>query len=256
MDTWMYIAIGDIFIGLGLWIIGMRLVNNYKIPAIDMFPRKENPYRLLVLFPHPDDESFAAGGTIARYASKDNVEVRVVCFTRGEAGEFNGEEDHGLDLGTIRTKEFANSMKQLGIENHELKNLPDGKLSQTKALREKVEKTIREFHPTTVITYEEGGMYNHSDHVALTTTLLDVYHRNKQYELYLSTIPKKLESKFNFKIKNEPNISVKVWRQKLKKLRAFKAHKSQYNGFSFTRKIIFLVFILLHTREYYYKVPK
>jgi len=40
---------------------------------------------LLVILPHPDDESFPMGGTLAKYAA-DHVRVTLVCATRGEAG--------------------------------------------------------------------------------------------------------------------------------------------------------------------------
>jgi len=41
--------------------------------------------RLLLAFPHPDDESFGPGGTIAKYA-REGVDVHYVCATRGEVG--------------------------------------------------------------------------------------------------------------------------------------------------------------------------
>ncbi len=47
--------------------------------------RKIKPKRMLVILAHPDDESFAAGGTLAKYAHQD-VQVILLCATRGEAG--------------------------------------------------------------------------------------------------------------------------------------------------------------------------
>ena len=41
---------------------------------------------LLFLLAHPDDETFIAGGTIAKYAAA-GVEVGVICATRGERGK-------------------------------------------------------------------------------------------------------------------------------------------------------------------------
>ena len=43
------------------------------------------PKRMLVILAHPDDESFATGGTLAKYALQD-VQVILLCATRGEAG--------------------------------------------------------------------------------------------------------------------------------------------------------------------------
>jgi hypothetical protein len=45
-----------------------------------------NHNRLLTVFAHPDDETFGTGGTLARYAHQD-VEVYLICATRGEVGE-------------------------------------------------------------------------------------------------------------------------------------------------------------------------
>jgi LmbE family N-acetylglucosaminyl deacetylase len=41
--------------------------------------------RILGVFAHPDDESFCAGGTFAKYVAT-GAEVMVVSATRGEAG--------------------------------------------------------------------------------------------------------------------------------------------------------------------------
>ena len=43
------------------------------------------PKSLLVILPHPDDESFPMGGTLAKYAADHNY-VTLICATRGEAG--------------------------------------------------------------------------------------------------------------------------------------------------------------------------
>ena len=45
----------------------------------------ENQKRMLVILAHPDDESFAIGGTLAKYAHQ-GVQVVLLCATRGEAG--------------------------------------------------------------------------------------------------------------------------------------------------------------------------
>jgi LmbE family N-acetylglucosaminyl deacetylase len=41
---------------------------------------------LVVVVAHPDDETFGCGSLIAQ-ASADGARVRVICATRGEAGE-------------------------------------------------------------------------------------------------------------------------------------------------------------------------
>lgn len=62
---------------------------------------------LLAVFAHPDDEAFAAGGTLARYAA-EGAEVRLVCATRGEAGSL-GEPPRfePARLGAVRAQELS-----------------------------------------------------------------------------------------------------------------------------------------------------
>ena len=40
---------------------------------------------LMVILAHPDDESFAIGGTLAKYAA-EGANITLICATRGEAG--------------------------------------------------------------------------------------------------------------------------------------------------------------------------
>ena len=44
---------------------------------------------LLAVFAHPDDEAFAVGGTLSRYAA-EGCKVHLVTATRGEAGRISG----------------------------------------------------------------------------------------------------------------------------------------------------------------------
>ena len=49
------------------------------------------PLTLLAVFAHPDDESFACGGTLTRYESQ-GVRVVSICATRGEVGMISDPE--------------------------------------------------------------------------------------------------------------------------------------------------------------------
>ena len=57
------------------------------------------PSRILAVFAHPDDETFLAGGTLAKYAAQGH-DVFVASATRGEAGK-RGE------YGSLTVEEFA-----------------------------------------------------------------------------------------------------------------------------------------------------
>ena len=50
--------------------------------------------RVLVLAPHPDDETFGCGGSLALHAEAGDP-VKVVFLTNGAAGEASGKTDKG-----------------------------------------------------------------------------------------------------------------------------------------------------------------
>src|SRR6266550_2207519 len=81
---------------------------------------------LLAIFAHPDDESLAMGGTLARY-SHAGVEVSLVCATRGEWGSIS---DPALatreNLAEVREGELRAACQVLGISQLHFLDCPDG----------------------------------------------------------------------------------------------------------------------------------
>ena len=64
--------------------------------------------RLLLIFPHPDDESYGSGGTMARYVREGTTDVFLLTLTRGEASR------QGPRLGL--TKEQMGEMRSREME--------------------------------------------------------------------------------------------------------------------------------------------
>ena len=73
---------------------------------------------VLGIFAHPDDESLACGGTLARLADA-GCHVVVVCASRGEAGSIR---DPALvpdgDLGGVRVQELRDAARVLHVAVH------------------------------------------------------------------------------------------------------------------------------------------
>jgi LmbE family N-acetylglucosaminyl deacetylase len=80
--------------------------------------------RLVVVAPHPDDETLGAGGLIAA-SRKNGGEVHVVAVTDGEAA-YPGVDD----LGLLRTNEQEQALQILGVESSQITrlHLPDSNL--------------------------------------------------------------------------------------------------------------------------------
>ncbi len=126
--------------------------------------------RLLAVLAHPDDESFAIGGTIARYAS-GGVSVHLVTATSGQSGRwFHGEDRPDDDeVGRVREKELRDAADVLGIREVHLLGYRDGALDRLEP-REAVAKIadhIRRIRPQVVVTFDPFGVYGHPDHVAI-----------------------------------------------------------------------------------------
>jgi len=128
------------------------------------------PMRILGIFAHPDDESFCAGGTLARYAAL-GAEVMVVSATRGEAGQIRSA---GIatrrTLGQVRAQELSLACQRLGIQHAVCLDYGDGRLQgvDQDVLIGAIVQIIRSFRPEVVITFGPDGGYGHPDHIAIS----------------------------------------------------------------------------------------
>ena len=129
-----------------------------------------DPWRLLCVFAHPDDESMGMGGTLAKY-SAEGVETHLVCASRGERGWFGPEgQNPGLGaLGQIREKELENAVRELGMKGFYFLDYIDGEVDDADPAEaiEKIMTYIRRIMPHVVVTFPPDGNYGHPDHIAV-----------------------------------------------------------------------------------------
>ena len=114
--------------------------------------------RILVLSPHPDDESIGCGGTLCRHAQAGD-EVYVVFLTSGEKG------GHGRPVAeTIRVREgeARAAAKILGITQLEFWHEPDGNLRATPAVVGKLRAKLKAIRPDVIYVTHDQEM--HPDH--------------------------------------------------------------------------------------------
>jgi LmbE family N-acetylglucosaminyl deacetylase len=124
---------------------------------------------VLAVFAHPDDESLACGGTLARL-SDAGVRVVLMCGSRGESGSVS---DPALltdgDLAAVRTRELREAAAVLGISDVIVMDHPDGDLrwDRVSEFHDDIVEAIRTYQPEAVITFAEDGLYWHLDHVGV-----------------------------------------------------------------------------------------
>jgi N-acetyl-1-D-myo-inositol-2-amino-2-deoxy-alpha-D-glucopyranoside deacetylase len=118
---------------------------------------------LLAVFAHPDDESLAAGGSLARHAAA-GARTAVVTATWAPA--------------TQRAAELADALRILGAGEPRMLGYADAKVPESAPgaprwcdvpLVEAVHRLvieIREFRPDALVTFDAlGGLTGHPDHV-------------------------------------------------------------------------------------------
>ena len=126
--------------------------------------------RVLGVFPHPDDEAYAAGGLLAM-AAASGAHVIVCCATRGENGVLQGAASYvGQTIADVRAAELTASCRALGAAEPWLLDLPDGGLAAMDAAAGQacMARVLDHVQPDLVVTLGIDGVYGHTDHLACT----------------------------------------------------------------------------------------
>ena len=177
--------------------------------------------RLLLVHAHPDDETLATGGTMARYAAAPDTSVTLVTCTLGEEGEVIPPElallapDAADQLGGYRIGELAAACAALGVTDHRFLGgtgrwrdsgmvlaghgvraatpgrlhpralaAPDAFADQVDALTAVLEEVV----PQVVVTYAADGGYGHPDHVRAHEIAVAAVRRVPEVERLYATV--------------------------------------------------------------------
>jgi mycothiol S-conjugate amidase len=139
------------------------------------------PRTLLVVYAHPDDESFANAGTLARYAA-EGVAVHYACATRGECGAVAPELLEGYDdIAGLRSAELASAARAIGLAAVHFLGYRDSGMAgapenqhpgalvraDPERVAGQVVALIRALRPLVVLTFGPYGGYGHPDHIAI-----------------------------------------------------------------------------------------
>ena len=120
----------------------------------------ESVRNILVISPHPDDESIGCGGAIATFANAGDL-VTVVFLSSGEKGGHGKPED---ETRKTREAEARNACEILGVKDIEFWHEPDGNVTVTVSLIAKLQNLICRLKPALV--FAPHPQEDHADHVA------------------------------------------------------------------------------------------
>lgn len=218
---------------------------------------------LLVVFPHPDDETMATGGLIMA-AKAVGWKVVVVCLTKGGAGRIFIRAS-GRTLKEIREKELARACRMLGVDEVVVEDMNDGRLRvESKKMAKWLNGQMVKYQPGLVVTYDPSGFYGHPDHIALSKVLLSEIKNQKsnikdEAKLLFVAVPPILKEKLPLRgmveVKKqmvEATHELDLGWNWLRKWRAAKVHASQ--GLGKGMKFPLWLYLAKFHYEYYHLV--
>ncbi len=111
---------------------------------------------VLAIFAHPDDESLACGGTLARLADA-GAHTWVMCAS------------HGEHAAAARAAELRAAARSLGVAGVIQLDFPDGTLrwANVTELQAQILLAVRRLAPIAIVTFGEDGLYWHPDHIGV-----------------------------------------------------------------------------------------
>ncbi len=155
-----------------------------------MLKLEMNPSRrLLIVYAHPDDESFGSGGLIAKYAA-EGVQVDLICATNGDVGVVSSEHFKGFQsVAELRIAELECAAAKLGLHEVVRFGYKDSGMMGADTNRDpaclwnapqadvtrRVVAEIRRLQPQVVLTFNRYGGYGHPDHIAIQRAATEAF---------------------------------------------------------------------------------
>jgi LmbE family N-acetylglucosaminyl deacetylase len=194
---------------------------------------------VLVVTPHPDDETFTSGGLLSMLAANGN-NVQIVIYTTDNAGS-NDPTMTKEKLAEIRRREEEDSSAILGIAKDHITWLghDDGMLEYVdrRELTKQVVREIRRHRPDAVLSIDPGAPYEQwhkSDHRSGAVITADAM-RAAAWRLYFPELEREGFKHHNvplvfFFYSKQPNYTVDITDVLEKKAKAAAAHTSQFGA--------------------------
>lgn len=135
--------------------------------------------RILVVYAHPDDESFGPSAVLAKYA-REGATIAGLFATRGEHGNSVLEPAPSPEeLGRLRERDLRDAAAVIGFTGLDVFSYKDGTLSRVPEgeLEDRVMEAIRRERPEVMITFGPGGITGHPDHLAIHRAATAAFYR-------------------------------------------------------------------------------
>ncbi len=191
--------------------------------------------KLLAVFPHPDDESFVAGG-LFQLAKELGIETSLICLTGGAKKNQSKK----------RKQELEKACEVIGIENLYLWDYVEGELkSKATSWLARIKKVLLLKKPDFLLTFDHSGITGHPDHIVVSVEMIKLIKNLKtQKPKVLFRVPDQVERE-HFKtnqslvLADDPTHIVSLsFNHSLRKIKAIFAHQSQMPSLLFKLQIL------------------
>lgn len=189
---------------------------------------KKSSRTRLVVMAHPDDPELACGGSIARWAEKDNVyHIIISC---GEKGTWD-KHASPLLVARKREEEAKRAAHFLGVKKVIFLRHPDGEVSNVKTLKLELAALIRQLKPYTIVTHDPWSHFFHPDHRATAHAVIEGIMVARDWHFYPFLLEIGLKpfraSELLLGITEQPNFVIDITATYKKKIKAISMHRSQ-----------------------------
>lgn len=128
--------------------------------------------RVIILAPHPDDETLGCGGTITLLLDAGKS-VRIVFLTSGDKGDPDHRLSHGAAYAVLREKEAVRALRVLGASDFEFLRFPDREVSlRREEIRARLLEIVNLYKPDSI--YSPSMVELNPDHRATAALALDL----------------------------------------------------------------------------------
>lgn len=244
-----------------LWLVIFFLLTDFSYPYVSTSEFK----KVLLIFPHPDDEVLTCGGLIRKFASQKK-QITYLCLTKGEKGQEGAT--FNPTLAKIRSREAEKVAKILKITKLILDDFGDGELKNKKnVIKKRIREVIQNENPDLILTYDLSGLYGHDDHIVVSEIVTSLVKNTNTIKLWYVSFPPKfyrfthlpthMASGPNFmKKQSRPSAKFFVGLDSLTKIKALYTYKSQLFAFKKGNPKFFPLWFILSTRLFeYYNFP-
>lgn len=184
------------------------------------------PKKILIISPHPDDETLGLGGTIKKF-SKMGCEIKIIIVS-GHKPPLYPENEYIITLNEAK-KVFkllnVSSFEDLGLVATKLNEIPISDLNN------KIEKNIKSFRPDVLfIPFPD----RHIDHrIVFESSVVASRPKNKYYPktiLAYETLSETHWNVANIEPNFNPDFFINIDKEIDNKIKALKLYKSQINS--------------------------